>query len=176
MSQAVALLILGCQTGRIQLRKFRFRHSRQSKTVQSASEDVQQSELPNPEFRPHGPFQGPIEIPHIARFNNLPMRMFLEPHLISPGTVDKVDSSFVELFDKTLREFDDDELLETAALSLARIAHEKLNSDLSAFDRHSPETSGVAFQSSRAICVCQSPRECRCVAVGCCCSGTESVC
>ena len=93
--------------------------------------DVQQSELPNPEFSPHGPFQGPITIPHIARLKNLPMRMFLEPHLISPGTVEKVDSSFMELFDKTLREFDDDELLETAALSVARIAHEKLNDDLS---------------------------------------------
>ncbi|MCA9008583.1 MAG: HEAT repeat domain-containing protein [Planctomycetaceae bacterium] len=94
-------------------------------TLQQAVES--QSELPNPEFSPTGPFQGPLKISHIARFNALPMRMFLEPRLISPGTIYRVDESFVELFDKTLREFDDDELLETAALGLARIAREKLN-------------------------------------------------
>lgn len=89
--------------------------------------DVQQSELPNPEFNPRGPFQGPLDIPHIARFDGLPMRMLLEPHLIPPRSFKKLDSRFVELFDKTLREIDDDELLQTAALSLARVASEKLH-------------------------------------------------
>ncbi len=88
--------------------------------------DVLQSELPNPEFSPHGPFQGPLDVPHIARFSRLPMRMFLEPHLIPPRSFRELDSRFVPFFDKTLREADDDELLETAALSLARVAHEKL--------------------------------------------------
>jgi len=88
--------------------------------------DVRQSELPNPEFRPHGPFAGPIDIPHIARFSKLPMRMFLEPHLIGPRTYRELDSRFVPLFDRTLREINDDELQETAALCLARVAHEKL--------------------------------------------------
>lgn len=85
------------------------------------------SAVPDPEFSPSGPFEGPLEISHIARFDKLPMRMFLEPRLISPGIVRKVDSSFVELFDKTLRESQDNELLEIAASSLARVADEKLN-------------------------------------------------
>ena len=88
--------------------------------------DVGQSELPNPEFSPHGPFQGPLAISHIARFSGLPMRMFLEPHLIPPLSLRELNARFVPLFDKTLREIDDDELLETAALSLARVAQEKL--------------------------------------------------
>ena len=97
--------------------------------------DVRQSELPNPEFNPRGPFQGPVDIAHIARFDGLPMRMLLEPHLIPPRTFKKLDSRFVPLFDKTLHEINDDEinddeLLETAALSLARVAYEKL-SDIS---------------------------------------------
>lgn len=123
LSRAIVLLILALPN----------RTSAQDTPDSGAQQngEAQQNELPNPEFSPQGPFQGPIRIPHIARYYDLPQRMFLEPHLISPGTVKKVDSSFMELFDKTLREFDDDELLETSALSLARIAHEKLNSDLS---------------------------------------------
>ena len=54
------------------------------------------------------------------------MRMFLEPHLIPPLSLRELNARFVPLFDKTLREIDDDELLETAALSLARVAQEKL--------------------------------------------------
>ena len=88
--------------------------------------DVRQSELPNPEFRPHGPFTGPIDIPHISRFSELPNRMLLEPHLIPPRSIRELDSRFVPLFDRTLREIDEDELQETAALCLARVAHEEL--------------------------------------------------
>lgn len=90
------------------------------------SMDARESEPPNPEFSPHGPFAGPLDVPHIARFHALPMRMFLEPHMIPPRSIKALDSRFVPLFDKTLREIDDHELLETAALSLARVAHEKL--------------------------------------------------
>ena len=96
--------------------------------------DVRQSELPNPEFSPHGPFSGPIDIPHIARFSELPMRMLLEPHLIPPRSFRELDSRFVPLFDKTLREIDDDELQETAALSLARVALEKLQDNSGSTD------------------------------------------
>ncbi len=87
---------------------------------------VRESELPDPEFSPHGPFLGPLDIAHIARFSNLPRRMFLEPHLIPPGSAWILESRFVPLFDTTLREMNDDELQETAALSLARVAREKL--------------------------------------------------
>ena len=87
---------------------------------------VLQSELPNPEFSPSGPFLGPLDLAHIARFNHLPRRMFLEPNVTGPESLKILGPRFVALFDKTLREFDDEELLETAALSLARVAHEKL--------------------------------------------------
>ncbi len=90
------------------------------------STGVLQNELPYPGFSPQGPFLGPLDIAHIARFNNLPRRMFLEPYLIPPAGVKTLDPRYVPLFDKTLREMNDDEVLETAALSLARVAHEKL--------------------------------------------------
>ena len=85
-----------------------------------------QSELPHPDFSPRGPFQGPLQILHIARFDKLPMRMHLEPHLIPPENREKLDPRYVPLFERTLRDVDDDELLETAALSLARVAHGKM--------------------------------------------------
>lgn len=84
------------------------------------------SELPDPDFSPRGPYQGPLEIPHIARFHKLPMRMHLEPNLIPPKHGGHLDPRYVPLFERTLRDVDDDELLETAALSLARVAHGKM--------------------------------------------------
>ena len=90
------------------------------------STEVLQSELPDPEFSPHGPFLGPLDIAHIARFNDLPRRMFLEPYMIPPESVKILGPAYVPLFDKTLRERNDDEVLETAALCLARVAREKL--------------------------------------------------
>ena len=118
--------------------------------------EERQSELPNPAFSPHGPFQGPLEIPHIARFNKLPMRMFLEPHLIAPPVVKKLDARFVPLFDRTLREIDNDELLETAAISLARVAREKLqdiskSTDILLKHLESHSSLRVRFACARAL-------------------------
>ncbi len=84
------------------------------------------------------------------------MRMFLEPHLISPGSVRLLDSRYVPFFDKTLREIDDDELLETAALSLARVAREKLQDISRATDillKHLESHSNlrVRFACARAL-------------------------
>ena len=115
-----------------------------------------QSELPDPAFSPHGPFLGPLEISHIARFNRLPMRMFLEPHLIPPPVVGKLDSRFVPLFDKTLREIDSDELLETAAFSLARVAREELqdisgSTDILLKHLESHSSLRVRFACARAL-------------------------
>ncbi|MDA1232002.1 MAG: hypothetical protein O2856_14610, partial [Planctomycetota bacterium] len=87
---------------------------------------TRKSEVPYPEFSPHGPFLGPLEIAHIARFAHLPMRMHLEPHLIPPGLVNGLDPRYVPLFERTLREIDDDDLLETAATSVARVAKENM--------------------------------------------------
>ncbi|MEJ7594238.1 MAG: hypothetical protein WKF77_22095 [Planctomycetaceae bacterium] len=117
---------------------------------------VTQSELPDPEFSPHGAFLGPLEIAHIARFNKLPRRMCLEPHLIPPESVRTQEPGLVPLFDKTLREFDDDELLETAALSLARVAREKLQDISSSTDillKHLESHSSlrVRFACARAL-------------------------
>ena len=88
--------------------------------------DAQRSENPRADFSPRGPFLGPLEIADIARYGDLPRRMLLEPHMIVPPSPRELDARYVPLFDKTLRDTADAELLETAALSLARIAHEKL--------------------------------------------------
>ena len=118
--------------------------------------EVLQSELPDPEFSPHGPYLGPLDIAHIARFSSLPRRMFLEPYLIPPESVETLDPRFVELFDKTLREINDDELLETAALSLARVARENLqemsgSSDILLKHLESHSSLRVRFACARAL-------------------------
>jgi len=114
------------------------------------------SELPDAEFSPHGPFLGRLDIAHIARFNDLPRRMFLEPYLISPNGVRALDPHYVPLFDKTLREIDNDELLETAAISLARVAQEKLqdisgSSDILVTHLESHSSLRVRFACARAL-------------------------
>ncbi len=123
---------------------------------QHRNTEVRQRELPDPEFSPHGPFLGPLDIAHIARFSDLPQRMFLEPHLIPPGSVRTLESRFVPLFDKTLREMHDEELLETAALSLARVAHEKFqdisgSSDILLQHLESHASLRVRFACARAL-------------------------
>lgn len=117
---------------------------------------IYQSELPDPEFSPHGPFLGPLDIAHIARFNDLPRRMFLEPYLIPPESVRALGPRYVPLFDKTLREMNNDEVLETAALCLARVAHEKLqdingSSDILLKHLESHSSLRVRFACARAL-------------------------
>ena len=123
---------------------------------QVAQSSKMQSEEPDPGFSPQGPFQGPLEISHIARFDSLPMRMHLEPHLIAPAATKKIDARYVPLFERTLREVDDDELLETAALSLARVAEGKLQSIETAVDilaKHlgSHKSRRIRFACARAL-------------------------
>ncbi|MEI6540138.1 MAG: hypothetical protein WCO86_11535, partial [Planctomycetota bacterium] len=115
-----------------------------------------QSELPDPSFSPRGSFRGQLEIAHIARFDNLPRRMFLEPHLISPGSARTLGLRFVSLFDQTLRGINDAELQETAALSLARVAREKLqdisgSSDILLQHLESHSNFRVRFACARAL-------------------------
>ena len=115
-----------------------------------------QSEQPDPDFSPRGPYQGPLEISHIARFDQLPMRMHLEPHLIAPPNIKKLDVRYVPLFERTLRDFDDEELLETAALSLARVAEERLQSiettaDILLKHLQSHKNQRVRFACARAL-------------------------
>ena len=80
----------------------------------------------DPEFSPHGPYTGPLEIPHIVRFRDLPMRMDLDPLILPPDTVLKIDERLVPLFERVLQEATDAEIQEVAALSLARVAEEKV--------------------------------------------------
>jgi len=115
-----------------------------------------QSEQPDPDFSPSGPYQGPLEISPVARFDKLPMRMHLEPYLIAPPNSQKLDARYVPLFERTLREIDDDELLETAALSLARVAEEKLQSiettaDILVKHLQSHPNRSVRFACARAL-------------------------
>jgi hypothetical protein len=92
--------------------------------VSSASAD----ESPDPDFSPHGFYEGPLDIPHIVRFRDLPFRMHLEPLIPQPTSVRRLDERMVPLFERALREGTDAELQETAALSLARVAELKLAS------------------------------------------------
>ena len=81
---------------------------------------------PNPDFSPQGGFFGPIPLPPIVRYQSLPMRMHLEP-LIPPFRILKeLDNRLVPLWERTLREGTDPELVEVASLSLARVAEQKL--------------------------------------------------
>ena len=127
-----------------------------SRADEYRSRALLQSELPDPAFSPHGPFLGPLDIAHIARFNDLPRRMFLEPHMIPPESVRTLAPGYVPLFDRTLREIDNDELLETAAISLARIAEEKLqdisgSSDILLKHLESHSSLRVRFACARAL-------------------------
>lgn len=81
---------------------------------------------PDPQFSPRGPYTGPLEIPHIARFRKLPNRMDLDPLILPPDTILKIDERLVPLFERVLHEATDAEIQEVAALSLARVAEEKL--------------------------------------------------
>jgi len=79
---------------------------------------------PDPDFSPHGPYTGPLVLPHIVRFPLLPMRMDLEPLIVPPGNIKTVDDRLIALFERMLREATDLEIQDVAALSLARAAIE----------------------------------------------------
>lgn len=81
---------------------------------------------PDPDFSPKGGFFGPISLPLIVRYQNLPMRMHLEPSLPPVETEKELDKRLVPLWERMLREGTDPELVEVAAESLARVAEMKL--------------------------------------------------
>ncbi len=120
---------------------------------------ARQSEEPRPDYSPGGPFRGPLEIAPVARYSDLPMRMFLEPHILIDRSPIVLDSRYVPLFDKTLRETADVELLETAALSLARVSREKLrdiaiSTDILRQHLESNADLRVRFACARALINC----------------------
>lgn len=77
---------------------------------------------PHPDYSPQGGYFGPLELPPIVRYPNLPIRMHLDPLIPPPKTVPELDKRLVPLWDRMLREGTDPELVEVAALSLARVA------------------------------------------------------
>lgn len=81
---------------------------------------------PDPEYSPHGPYTGPLTLPHIVRYRELPMRMHLEPLILPPDYVNKIDERMVPLFLRVVKESQDLEVQEVAALSLARAAGQNL--------------------------------------------------
>lgn len=80
------------------------------------------------------------------------MRMHLEPFMIAPANGEKLDARYVPLFERTLRDVDDAELLETAALSLARVAELKLQSIESATDILAKHLTSHANRRVRFAC------------------------
>ena len=81
---------------------------------------------PDPDYSPQGGFFGTISLPVIVRYQNLPMRMYLDPLIPAPVAVQELDSQLVPLWERMLREGTDPELVEVAAQSLARVAEMKL--------------------------------------------------
>ena len=73
-----------------------------------------------------GSYTGPLPIPHIARYQTLPMRMLLEPEFQLPPETRKVDAALLPLFDRVLQQSEDDEILEQAALGMTRLTRESL--------------------------------------------------
>ena len=81
---------------------------------------------PPPDYSPQGAFLGTIPLPPIVRYQNLPMRMHLEPLIPMSVALEGLDSRLVPLWERMLREGTDPELVEVAAQSLARVAELKL--------------------------------------------------
>lgn len=98
------------------------------------SNSAEAADEPKVQF-PAGPYTGPLSLPHIVRYTRLPMRMELEPLLVGPPDEFRLDPRHQPLFDKTLRESSDPEIVEIAALSLGRIAREKLGTINGSLDR-----------------------------------------
>ena len=96
--------------------------------VQPPAETPERTVLvaPNPDYSPQGGYFGPLPLPPIVRYQNLPVRMHLEPLVSAPVTITELDDRLVPLWERMLREGTDPELVEVAALSLARVAELKL--------------------------------------------------
>lgn len=83
---------------------------------------VTSAPAPDPEFSPRGNYAGPFQLPAIVRYQQLPIRMELEPLFHPPLAIQVLDKRLIPLWERMLREGTDLELVEVAALSLARVA------------------------------------------------------
>lgn len=90
--------------------------------MQAPPESTQASPVSDDTFSPQGPYLGKLVIPEIVRYQELPMRMHLEPTLPPLRIVNGLDERLVPLFARALSEGTDLELQTVAAMSLARVA------------------------------------------------------
>ena len=81
---------------------------------------------PDPQFSPSGHYTGPLDLPHVVRFQALPFRMHLDPLIPGLTVVSKLDERYFPLWVRVLEEATDSEIQEVAALSLAQAADLKL--------------------------------------------------
>jgi hypothetical protein len=81
---------------------------------------------PHPDFTITGHYLGPLPIPDIVRYSELPNRMHLDPWIEPPTYVDRFDSRLLPLFLRALNEATDTEIQAAAAYSLARVQKLKL--------------------------------------------------
>ncbi len=96
--------------------------AKSASAFQPASPPVTSPSAPDPEYSPQGVYTGAIYLPHIVRFQKLPMRMHLDPYIPLPTEVRRLNERFVPLWERVLKEATDAEMQEVAALSLARVA------------------------------------------------------
>lgn len=96
--------------------------------VQAQDDNQVLSDLEGPtqDFSPTGFFQGPIQIPDIARFRKLPHRMNYEPFISDPIRIYELGKNYVPMCVRVLAESTDPEVTEVTALQLYRIAREQL--------------------------------------------------
>ncbi|MFN9719031.1 MAG: HEAT repeat domain-containing protein [Planctomycetota bacterium] len=95
--------------------------SEECSAVQAPPESGQSTPHGDDSFSPQGPYFGQLVIPDIVRYQELPMRMHLEPTLAPLKIVNGLDERLVPLFARALTEGSDLELQTVAAMSLARV-------------------------------------------------------
>jgi len=90
--------------------------------------DVDRPVEPDPhvDFTITGHYLGPVPIPEIVRYTELPNRMHLDPWIEPPSFVDRLDSRLLPLFLQALKDATDTEIQAAAAYSLARVHNLKL--------------------------------------------------
>lgn len=81
---------------------------------------------PDPDFSPKGVYEGPLDLPAIVRYPQLPVRMHLEPVIPWPVTNTYLDDRMVPLWQRVLEEATDSDMQQAAAMHLAHVAEQRL--------------------------------------------------
>ena len=122
-------------------------------SINSAVGDEPAQPDPSPPVKfASGNYTGPLPIPRIARYQTLPMRMLLEPEFELPPETRKVDAGLLQLFDRVLKQSEDDEILEQAALGMARLTRESLADTSASGDILQKQLQDTASSAVRLAC------------------------